>query len=254
MAVLPDGGAAATFDDQVRLEKTERVLGGADTSPANRHGLVCARRTRYLLNRMNGTVQQAVWTTIVITATDPAAFTVPANVVSALLTGKAPGGGGAYSATSSVPGGGEGASIQDYPVTLVPGAVMAATIGAVGVGGTVGTPNGTDGGNCTFAGITLGGGRGAVANINGPGGMGGTVTLNGIVYSGAPGQAPPNLIIGGSGGGQGGGLGTAGIGAAGVNGGGGAGGGGTGSPWNGGNGGPGYFVLKVLTLQPIYTV
>ncbi len=253
MAIINDSVTTATFDDIDRLETTDPVLGGSDTSASNKQALALARRTKYLLNRVNGTVQKAVWTTTVITATNASAYTVPANVVSALLSGKAPGGGGAYSATSAVPGGGEGASIQDYPVTLTPGAVMAATIGAVGTGGTVGTPNGGTGGNCVFAGVTLGGGVGAVANINGPGGAGGTVTLGGIVYSGAPGQAPPNLIIAGSGGGQGGGLGTAGVGTAGVSGGGGAGGGGTGSPWDGGNGGPGYFVLKVLTLVPVYT-
>lgn len=251
MTAINDSVTTATFDNVDRLETTDPVLGGTDSSTSNKQALALARRTKYLLNRVNGTVQQAVWTTTVITATNASAYTVPANVVSALLTGKGTGGGGAYG--SAVPGGGEGASVQDYPVTLTPGAVMAATIGAVGTHGTSGTPNGGDGGNCVFAGITLGGGKGAVSNSNGPGGAGGTVTLDGVTYRGAPGAGAPNLISAGNGGGFGGGVGTAGAGQDGVSGGGGSGGGGTSGPYNGGDGGPGYFVLKVLTMTPVYT-
>lgn len=286
MTAINDGGAGATFDDVVRLEVSERVLGGADGSPANRHGLALARRSRYILNRLNGTIQQAVWTTTVITATNAAAYTVPATgVIAALLTGQAPGGGGGCSVATLAgpmytpipgPGGGQGARFVDHPIVLVPGAVMAATIGAPGAGAVhdpayTGTPsatvitgrNGTDGGDITFAGITLHGGKGA-DGVHQRGGQGGTVTVDGIALRGAPGESTAGggggqYSTGGSGGGPGGGRGGASIAGdttaaeAGLDGGGGGGGGWANTYLDAAGGGPGYFILKVLTLQPLYT-
>ncbi len=153
-------------------------------------------------------------------------FTVPAGVTSinaTLTAGGGGGGGGAYSFGGG--GGGAGGVYSVEAIPVIPGQIIAYTVGAGGVGGTSGFinvagGNGADGGNTVLtlgaSGIMEIGGKGGMGAIYGnsnsgkgglAGGLGGTNGTNGDDqintqrnYGGTGGSTPNGLAgIGGYG-------------------------------------------------------
>lgn len=197
-------------------------------------------------------------------------FTVPAGVTVGFLSACAggaggAGGGGAINADgvgSGGAGGGAGQSVIRSPVALVPGQVIAVTIGAGGSGGTAGSPSadggaGSAGGNTVFgalatllAGAASNGGGSFVSPLavpaggtsstgypSGSSGCDGATGFNGGVGAGGGGASGP--FGGGGGAGRAGSFGVAGTAAYGFGAGGGGGGGGYGTSGGGANGGVG---------------
>lgn len=270
MTAINDGAGAATFDDVVRLEKSERVLGGADDSPANRHGLANARRTRYILNLLTGLRGQPAWTQVVVTANGN--FTVPLFVYDIFVEeAVAAGGGGAGTWTlmgangSTIgSGGGEGARAENVHLAVTPGEVIYMTLGVGGAYGVAETSatnspptpptaavqgaNGTDTSIGTH--LTLQGGRGGKnGGLTGDssGGLGGRTITGGMVFAGHQGNRGTTdtlTQVDARGGGRGGA--TPSHSAAAVDGGGGA---GTGNVYaNGTSGGPGVIRFSYMTV------
>jgi hypothetical protein len=115
-------------------------------------------------------------------------FLVPPYVNGALFDAGGAGGGGAPGFASGTQasgggGGGSGAVFTGYPLVLIPQTTLTITIGAGGVGGTVGLTNMTGGGATTLVGAFLAG------TLN-------TFSLGG----GFPGNAPASSTVGGIGG------------------------------------------------------
>lgn len=197
-------------------------------------------------------------------------FTVPAGVTAGYLSACAGGAGGAGGGGainddgvgSGGAGGGAGQSVIRSPVALVPGQVIAVTIGAGGTGGTSGSPSadggqGSAGGNTSFGALVtlLGaaasngggsfvsplavpaGGTSSTGYPSGSSGSDGATGFNGGVGSGGAGGSGP--FGGGGGAGRAGSFGVAGTAAHGYGAGGGGGGGGYGTSGSGANGGVG---------------
>lgn len=100
-------------------------------------------------------------------------WTAPDGVYMVYLSGGAGGGGGGkYSAPDNGGGGGAGACCNRYPFRVVPGSVYAYSVGSGGAGGT--STTGYAGGNTSFGGLVLQGGRGG-SNNGGAGGMFGNI-------------------------------------------------------------------------------
>ena len=178
-------------------------------------------------------------------------FSVPDTVTRLRVTVIGAGGGGGSCAVGSGLGGGGGGAGGRGEVWLtgmVPGSVIAVTVGAPGVAVPTGT--GTSGGTSsfgTYCSATGGvGGTGATSSVSGTGGLGGTASGASIAYPGSMGSdAVPGVARGGDGGGPGAGKGSS-SGANGVNalGWGGGGGGASGSGFNAGSGGGGLVIVE----------
>lgn len=185
-------------------------------------------------------------------------FTVPAGVTKIKARVWGGGGGGSGSANSNngyAGAGGGGSGYSEGPITVTPGQVITATVGAAGTGGAA-TTAGTTGGSSAFDVINVNGGGGglyqntggSLIQTNGGSGSGGTLNLTGGVgyfpipfgsgsaTMGGPGGA---AAMGGPGGGWS--IGTASVGQFPGGGGGGAGGNGGAT---GGNGGGGLIIVE----------
>ena len=181
-------------------------------------------------------------------------WTVPAGVTRIRVTCVGGGGGGGAGASAggvpNIGGGGGGGNPVEYcyatSVNVIPGSLIAYSVGAGGVGGSAASTTGTAGGNTTFAGATTG--TGGTGGVGGSAAAGGGIGGSGI-DDGSPGSVGGANTFGGSGG-NGGGAGGAG-GArsnSATNGGngdyGGGGGGGGGVNGIGGAGGSGIIIIE----------
>jgi hypothetical protein len=183
-------------------------------------------------------------------------FTVPNGVTTVRVKVLGGGGGGGYHTTMPSGGGGAGGKAVGILGNLVPGSVIAVTVGAGG-SAPASAGNGTNGGQSSFgtymtANGGVGGNGGTVTNFSNAGGAGGTASGGQVNITGSVGtDAIVVASRGGDGGGPGNGRGASGpvvgIPASGY--GGGGGGGGTsagGSPvgYAGGAGAPGLVVVE----------
>lgn len=166
--------------------------------------------------------------------TSNGSITAPSWAKKALITGCGGGGGGGSAGANGTYyyggyGGWAGACVE-YPVTITPGATYAITIGKAGVGSA--SANGTSGGTTSFGSLlSLGGGTGGMlGTLSGTSGTAGTsgagIAANASQAFGTAGTTPQSLGAGTNGTGYG------------------APGGGSRGTAKGGNGTPGFLIIK----------
>lgn len=151
-----------------------------------------------------GLTPLSLWAQTVQTFNTSGSFTVPCGVTSITVQCWGAGGGGAGDVSGGVYGsGGGGGGYSAANIAVVPGTVIAYTVGTGGAGG-AGNSNGAAGGSTTFSTVIAGGGGGGTVN-GGVGGVGGV----GTVQNGTNGSIS-TIFLSGAGGNAGGGGGTGG--------------------------------------------
>ena len=139
-------------------------------------------------------------------------FTAPTGITKVYLTmiGGGGGGGGGGALGMAAGGGGSGATIINYPYTVVPGNTYAVDVGAGGAGGSAdsGGTNGSDGSNTTFnTSVIASGGNKGVGHPSGAGGVAKTPNASGqtggiMTATSGSGATTPDHGAGGGGGGN----------------------------------------------------
>jgi len=247
--------ARLTADRATKLDN----LAYLDASIATRSTLTAAQASAQVWAETSRSLTTGTGRGVFLTS--GTAWTVPVGVshITVTVCGGGGGGGGGYATntTSYTGGGGGGAAgvLHKQPLIVTPGASLAYTIGAAGLGGAIATA-GTAGGSSTIGQYPLqyiagGGGGGAAGAYNStPGGSSGSVNSALIGWTGETGDNGGSVsgVYGGSGkstaygaGGAGGGtLAIAGTAATGW----GASGGGGGRQAAGANGAPGFILIE----------
>ena len=126
----------------------------------------------------------------IITTPGAGTWTVPAGITTAVVEMVGGGGGGAWTVSNPLFGGGSGAYQVYWLTGLIPGALMNLNVGAGGPGGTAGSTPGASGTRTWFGTTGTYADLGTGGNIAAAPGAGG-VSVRGATYMGIDGEGSP---------------------------------------------------------------